>query len=242
MSRLKIEDIRAEVEAKGWYLLSEEYKNLDTDLEFQCPQQHIVFMPFKKWRKHPECPTCNSSHIVKDLSKSIPRKKHDVKRVLALDDATSITGYSVFDGDALVTFGKIKMEGFDTIERIVGVKQWLVSMLENWSPDIVAIEDIQLQQGRFENVKTFKTLAQLQGTLLATLKENKIEYVIVPPASWRATCGVTARTRSDQKRQAQKLIKEWYDIDATQDEADAICIGYHTVIKHIEAHTMVSWE
>ena len=134
------------------------------------------------------------------------------------------------------------MNALNTIERIVGVRQWLISMITNWNPDIVSIEDIQLQQGRFENVKTFKVLAQLQGTLLSTLFEEKVESLVVPPATWRSTCGITARTRSDQKRQAQQKVLEWYDIKATQDEADAICIGYHTAIKHLKNNYMINWE
>lgn len=242
MAKLKIEDIRAEVQQCGWTLISEEYKNLDTDLEMACPYGHKVFVPFKKWRKHQSCPTCESSHIVKNLSKSIPRKAAGVKRILALDDATGTTGYAIFDGDALVTYGKVTMGGLTAIERIVGVKQWLVSMIENWNPDIVAVEDIQLQQGKFENVKTFKVLAQLQGTLLATLFENKVESAVIPPATWRSTCGINARTRADQKRQAQKKIEDWYDIKATQDEADAICIGYHMAMKYIKDTYMLNWE
>lgn len=242
MSKLKIEDISAELQKQNWRLVSETYKNLDTDLEMICPNGHKVFMCLKKWRRHQDCPICNKAHIVKNLSVNIPRKKADKKRILALDDATGVTGYAVFDGDELITYGKISMNALNTIERIVGVRQWLISMITNWNPDIVSIEDIQLQQGRFENVKTFKVLAQLQGTLLSTLFEEKIESLVVPPATWRSTCGITARTRSDQKRQAQQKVLEWYDIKTTQDEADAICIGYHTAIKHLKNNYMINWE
>ena len=34
MSRIKIEDIRAEVEKDGWKVISQEYTNLDTEMEF----------------------------------------------------------------------------------------------------------------------------------------------------------------------------------------------------------------
>jgi len=184
---------------------------------------------------------CDKSLIVKNLSKGIPRKAAGTTRVLALDDATGTTGYSILDGNNLIHYGKISMTETDPIQRITSVRQWLVSMLENWKPDIVAIEDIQLQQGKFENVKTFKVLAQLQGTLLVTLCENKVDYLVVPPATWRATCGIKSRTRADQKREAQKKVEEWYDIKATQDEADAICIGYHTAKKYLKNNYMISW-
>ena len=242
MAKLKLEDIQLELEKNKWRLISQEYKNLDTDLEMMCPKGHRVFIPLKKWRKHNECPMCSQQHIVKNLKNNIPKKDKNKKRIISLDDATSITGYAIFDGDELITYGKITMNANNSIERIVGVRQWLISMIANWQPDIVSIEDIQLQQGKFENVKTFKVLAQLQGTLLSTLFEEKIESIVVPPATWRSTCGITARTRSDQKRQAQKKISEWYDINATQDEADAICIGYHTAMKYLKNDYMINWE
>ncbi len=243
MAKLKIEDIRKEIKDAGWTLVSEEYKNLDTELSMLCPNQHNVFISLKKWRRHPECPTCMRSHVVKNLTVNVPRKIPNKKRVLALDDATGTTGYAVFDGDALITYGKITMSAPSPIERIVAIKQWMLSMISNWKPDVIAIEDIQLQQGKFENVKTFKVLAWLQGVLLSSLFEEKVISLVVPPATWRATCGITARTRADQKRQAQNKILDWYSIRATQDEADAICIGYHTAMKYIkEEENMMNWE
>ena len=52
MSKLKIEDISAELQKQNWRLVSETYKNLDTDLEMICPNGHKVFMCLKKWRRH----------------------------------------------------------------------------------------------------------------------------------------------------------------------------------------------
>ena len=68
MSKLKIEDISAELQKQNWRLISETYKNLDTDLEMMCPNGHKVFMCLKKWRRHQDCPICNKAHIVKNLS------------------------------------------------------------------------------------------------------------------------------------------------------------------------------
>ena len=55
--------------------------------------------------------------------------------------------------------------------------------------------------------------------------ENKIEYSIVPSATWRSYCKITGKTRTDKKRSCQLKIKEWYKISVSEDEADAICIG-----------------
>lgn len=246
MGKIKLQDIKQEVESIGWTLLSTQYKNLDTELEFQCNNGHKVYTSLKKFRTNPRCVLCDKQFITKNLHQTAPRKAANTKRILALDDATQITGYSILDNTQLIHYGKVVMNEPDPIERIMRLRQWLISMIENWKPDIIAVEDIQLQQYRnatqtVQNVKTFKRLAQLQGTLLVTILEANIEAVVVPPATWRSTCGFVTTTRNDQKRQAQRKVKQWYDISATQDESDAICIGYHVAKKYYKNNYMINW-
>jgi len=46
-------------------------------------------------------------------------------------------------------------------------------------------------------------------------------------SSWKHTCGIKGKGREAQKANAQAFVKNTFAIDATQDEADAICLGYH---------------
>lgn len=41
--------------------------------------------------------------------------------------------------------------------------------------------------------------------------------------------GVKGRARADRKRSAQLIIKEKYDVQVTDDEADAVLIGQYAV-------------
>lgn len=168
MPRLNLVDIQQEVEDKSWTLLTEEYVNLDTDMEFQCPAKHRVYTSLKKWRRHSFCPVCLEQKNSIELRDKIPRKAKGIIRTLALDDSTSITGWAIFDDGKLIGYGKLVMNQQNVVERIVGVRQWLISAIHNWDPDVVGIEDIQLQTGPKSNVAVFKTLAHLQGVLLAT--------------------------------------------------------------------------
>ena len=77
-------------------------------------------------------------------------------------------------------------------------------------------------------VTTYQTLARLQGILMSTCYDRKVDYVICPPATWRSHCGVTGRTRTDKKKSMQMKIKEWFDITVSDDVADAIGIGLYT--------------
>lgn len=242
MARLNLVDIQQEVESQSWTLLTEEYVNLDTEMEFQCPAKHRVYTSFKKWRNHLFCPVCLEQKNTIELRDKIPRKAKGVIRVLALDDSTSVTGWCVFDDGKLIGYGKLTMNQQDVIERIVGVRQWLISAIRNWSPDVVGIEDIQLQSGPKSNVAMFKTLAHLQGVLLATLKEEKVKEVVVHTATWRADCDFRSKTRTDQKREAQKKVLDWYGETTTQDEADAICIGRYIANTYIKNNFLLSWE
>lgn len=75
------------------------------------------------------------------------------------------------------------------------------------------------------NVQTYKILAELLGVLENTSLVTHQSYEIIKPTEWRSLCGLKAKMRADQKREAQNWVKSKYDIDVSQDEADAVCIG-----------------
>lgn len=153
------------------------------------------------------------------------------KFIIALDQSTQITGYAIFQDKDLIAHGVFSPSG-DYEHRIVKLRQWLLDKLEPLKPNVeVYFEDIQLQDlGRGNiGVTTFKKLAHVQGALMVTCIEENIPYTIVPAATWRKTCGVKGRVRSEYKPAAQVHVLEKYGIQATEDEADAICIGEHGV-------------
>ena len=162
----------------------------------------------------------------------VPKKGTDVHRILGLDAATSITGYSVYDDKTLVGFGTFKTNStYEATERINQVKNWLKAAIKEWAPDFIGMENIQLQKYGAKatdvQVKTFQTLANLQGVLLDVMFEAQVEHEVVYPSEWRAYCGINDgdQHRDAKKKAAQAKAKVWYDMDCTEDEADAICIG-----------------
>lgn len=105
-------------------------------------------------------------------------------------------------------------------------------MIDKWHPDLVVLEDIQLQNYKKYNsneivnaVTTYKKLAHLQGVLKDYCYEINQICKIVPVATWRNFSNVTGSTRTDRKKSAQLRVKTLYDITVKQDEADAILIG-----------------
>lgn len=240
MARIQIDDIRKELEKDGWKLISTEYHNLDENLEFLCDENHHVFVPWKKIRTRRECPVCKANPYKEMKIGHIPKKKGTF-RILALDQATKISGFSLLDNKKLVKYGIYTApEINDEIERDHQIKQWLISMINNWEVDYVALEGIQYQE-KF-GVTTFETLARLQGILMETLFTLDIPYMVCPTNTWRHHCGVKGRTRSDRKQSMKNLVKEWFDISVTDDCADAIGIGKYaseTATPNIETF---NWE
>ena len=239
MARISIDEIKNSISADGWTLISETYQNLDSNLEFKCDRGHTVVAPWKKIRENRICPTCMRERLKTKEFKNTKKKKGEY-RILALDQATHISGYAVFNNKNLIDYGTFETTGENDIERSVQVKQWLISLIDQYEIDFVGLEGIQYQTAA--GVTTFETLARLQGILAATCYEEKVRYKIAPTNTWRAHCGVKGRTRPDRKRSMQRLVKEWFNLQPTEDECDAIGIGkYFSDIQSPKVE-IVDWE
>lgn len=244
MAKIKLEDIQNEIGADGWKLVSTEYVNLDTEMTFECPEGHRVFMPWKKLRTKRECPTCKQTMVIEQDDKVLPKSK-GVKRTLALDQASKVTGYAIFDDTKLIKYGTFATSSDDDIERFTMIRAWLLSMIVSWKPDYIGLEGIQFQEegsGQKMGVTVFQTLARLQGILMITCHDNKVPFEICPTNTWRHSCGVKGKTRTDKKRSMQLLVQQWYGVKVSEDEADAIGIGHH-LVGYIQKNTAVTnWE
>ena len=239
-----IDNINEILKDSGWSVVSDQYKTLDTEMTFKCPEGHQVFSSWKKIRSKQECPICKQNLLLKIENKILSKPK-GARRVLALDQSTHITGYAIFDNDKLVKYGKFNTNLTDEIARCSTIKSWLISMINNLQPDYVAIEGIQFQDessGQKMGITVFQSLARLQGILMETCYHLKVPYEICPTNSWRHYCGVKGKTRVDKKRSMQLLVKQWYDITLTDDESDAIGIGRY-MINYINKNTKIeNWE
>lgn len=216
--------------------MSTNYTNLKTDLEIICPEGHTNYVSYERWRRGTyECPICKTNPLKKIENQNIKKNGY---RILAFDQATITSGWSVFDDDKLINYGKWTSDGSKSTERIASTKFWIASMIEKWKPDEVIFEDIQLQKFKTNNgnegdaVLTFKKLAHLQGVLKNYCYEKGQPYQIVSPATWRSYSEIKGKARVDMKKNAQLKIKKLYDISITQDEADAILIGRWAANQH----------
>ena len=154
-----------------------------------------------------------------------------MSRLLALDQASKVTGWAIFEDDELKSYGKISLDDPNTDIRLVQLRQSIQTLVADYNIDEVIFEDIQQQNNVANNVQTFKVLAEVYGVVSELLQELQIPHSTVLAASWKSTLGIKGRTRAEQKKNAQLYAEQNYGIHVIQDIADAICIGTHHIQK-----------
>lgn len=154
-----------------------------------------------------------------------------MSKLLTLDQSSRITGWAVFDNGALETFGKFTATEDDIGERLYEIRGRVKKLVELYDIDEVVFEDIQLQSNVLNNVATFKILAEVFGIIEELLTEMQIPHQAVLASTWKSTLGIKGKSRAEQKKNAQQYVQNTYNLKATQDESDAICIGSH-MLKH----------
>ena len=153
-------------------------------------------------------------------------------RILALDQASRISGWAVFDGDQLIEYGKIDLGNIaDVGVRLHKLRQNVQSMIQQYNIDKVILEDIYMDGQKINNVSTFKILAEVFGVLYELCIDLQIPVDAVLAGTWKSTHNIKGKTRPEQKKNAQQWVIDNYNIKPTQDECDAICIGAHVVKK-----------
>lgn len=161
-------------------------------------------------------------------------------RILALDQASRTSGYSVFIDNKLETFGKFTFEDADIGIRLNKIRDKVAELIEQYNIDFVAFEDIQLQNNVSNNVATFKVLSEVFGVVYELITDLNIEHEIVHSETWKSKLKISGKTRPEQKKNAQIFVTETYNVKATQDESDAICIGTY-IVKTKQEEIFFDW-
>lgn len=149
-------------------------------------------------------------------------------RLLALDQASRVTGVAIFDDDKLVKYGTFEIKSNQELgKRLTQFLENLDRLYAAYHFDAIAYEDIQLQMG---NVETYRRLAYIQAMILFWCEKNEKDLYCLSPSHWRKVLkekyGMSwGRKRVEQKQTAIDFIQEHYEKEVDSDTADAICIG-----------------
>ncbi len=146
-------------------------------------------------------------------------------KILALDQASRVSGWSIFIDGELKKWGHLTTEQEDIGERLVAIRKFIIDTVQEWEIDTIAFEDIQMQSTVGNNVHTFKTLANVYGVVYETAVELNKKVIILPSVTWKSKLQIKGKKRPEQKKNAQLWVQSTYNVKATQDECDAICIG-----------------
>lgn len=154
--------------------------------------------------------------------------------ILALDQASRVSGWAVFEGDKLCNYGKIDLSKEPDIgDRLHLLRCKVKDLIKDYKIDKVILEDIYMDGQRVNNVQTFKVLAEVFGVLFELCIDLEIPVEAVLAGTWKSTLGIKGKTRPEQKRSAQGWVLSNYGITCIQDTVDAICIGAHTIHQNI---------
>ena len=160
--------------------------------------------------------------------------------LLSLDTSSTKTGWAVFKNGIYKESGVLDWSRIkdNTEDRLQIMYIDIIQHIQKYEPDILVIEKDIVGSGKRQNMSTINTLVKLIGGVWAyciqlnmdtsmnlPTGEFNIFYVEYTPSEWRSLVGITARKREDCKAASIKRIKDIYNIDVDDNEADAINIG-----------------
>lgn len=134
-----------------------------------------------------------------------------------------MTGFSVFDDRELIKYGLVEVDKKEknAIERMKQMDEKIRVLIGKIKPDYIVFENVQFQK----NYGTFQQLSQLQGVVMSCLFELNIGFTIIEPSAWKSCCGIKGRKRAEQKENTKIFVMNEFEIQASEDECDAIGIG-----------------
>lgn len=147
--------------------------------------------------------------------------------ILGIDSSTTSTGWAVidtkFDNELrLIDYGVIKPKQDETIDRIIKISNELKEVLRSFRPEFVVIEEMNVTR----NMKTIRALSGLITTIEVMLRNRQALYVKLTPSQWRKSVGIQCKNdRNTLKQASVEYVREHYNENVNDDEADAICIA-----------------
>ena len=156
-------------------------------------------------------------------------------RYLCLDNALAVTGWAIFDDNILFDYGIFKTNATDLIDkRLCKIVDFLDTMHNDFQFDMLFFEDCQQQSNR--NVQTYHKLSMVKAIILYWCGASGIPYICSSPSHWRSVLKKDdaalqwGRNRASQKAAAKQFVKDHFNVTASEDECDAICLGYAGIL------------
>lgn len=146
-------------------------------------------------------------------------------KIAGVDASSNKTGMAIFDNGkyiehTLIDLHKIK----DSDKRLPQMMVEICKYIKKHMPDKIIMEKSILKS----NISTVQMLSNLAGAVMLYAATKGIELEFVYPSEWRRTVGLSQSTKIKRevlKEEAMRAVKQEYDADVTDDEAEAILIA-----------------
>lgn len=142
-------------------------------------------------------------------------------KLIAFDQSTTATGWCVMEmgtADIIESGVILPKKNDETIDRVTYTIKRCLNLVRTNEVAFVFIEGVQVQR----NPVVYEVLAKLAGSLEIMLYESGYLVNVVKASEWRKRVGIKNRKRAEVKKEAVDMVKEIYEIDASEDECEAI--------------------
>jgi Holliday junction resolvasome RuvABC endonuclease subunit len=152
--------------------------------------------------------------------------------VLNLDQAKNC-GWAVYEKNTkkLVNYGVKSFQKYkDYDEAIHELKLFMISLIEQYEPEVVTIEEVHYSR----NKNVYHKLSKLQGVLINCLIEREIDFEVIVPSAWKNSLDVAKGNktkRKEEKENSIKFVENEFGISVDNNTSDAICMGYYYLNK-----------
>ena len=131
--------------------------------------------------------------------------------ILGLDVSTSITGYTLLDGDKIVLNGAWDTRKYkDFFEKVVHVKDGLDKIRKEYGTRITAVyieQSLQSFRSGFSSAKTLSTLSRFNGIVSwLVFDQYKIKPEYLAATSARKLCGIKVPRGQKAKQVVLKFL------------------------------------
>jgi crossover junction endodeoxyribonuclease RuvC len=164
--------------------------------------------------------------------------KHHTYKALGIDPGLAATGYAVIgtlkQGGELCAWGSIKTSPqLDGPKRLHRIYTAIVSIIEQWQPNIMAIEDVYVLD-RFP--KAAIQLGEVRGVVYLAAQQHALEVTKIRPTEIKSCLTGNGRATKEQVHSAVKrILRNQQDITPDHaSDATAIALislsrkGYYT--------------
>lgn len=146
-------------------------------------------------------------------------------KIIGIDASSNKTGIAVFcDGEyiehMLIDLHKIK----DPDIRIPKMMVEICKYIKKHGADKIIMEKSMMKN----NIDTVQKLSNIAGAVMLYAATKNMEFQFVYPSEWRKKIGLSQSSqikREVLKEEAVQAVKKEYDMDVTDDEAEALLIA-----------------